>query len=299
MRSPRRFLVTGWFSLESVIATVGDEMGAHVVADWLSDAGHSCEILFAPYLRRGRNWRQVDPRDYDALVFVSGPLTNDDELRAMLEHFNGIRRIAVNVSRVANGLQDCFDAILERDSAKVCRPDLAMAASSRTSPVVGLAYAPPQAEYPSGRHAEARRLIDDWVHERGFAVLPLDMDLLVDQRHEQRPAQVESLVRRCDVVISMRLHAMVMALRCDRPPIAVDAIPGGAKVKRQAELLGWPAAVTIDEVSPERLDRLWDFCSGPQVSDSIAAARTAASRGIDQLRVDLVSQVTSRFPKSP
>lgn len=294
---PRRFLVAGWFSLDSVIATVGDEMGAQVVAGWLRDAGHACDLLFAPYFPRGQAWRRIDPAAYDGLIFVSGPLVQHDELRAMLKHFSTIRRIALNVSQVPDGLEDCFDVLLERDGAVTCRPDLAMAAPPATSPVVGVALAPPQAEYPDGRQAETQQLIEDWVHERGFAVLPLQMDLLVDRRHELRPEQVESLVQRCDVVISMRLHAMIMAFRCARPVIAVDAVPGGAKVKRQADLLGWPAAVTVDELSRERLDRLLDFCSGPDAFAYLTAARQAALTGIDRLRVDFLSdQVLSGEP---
>ena len=32
-----RVLLAGWFGLDEGIATVGDELGAHVVAGWLTD----------------------------------------------------------------------------------------------------------------------------------------------------------------------------------------------------------------------------------------------------------------------
>ena len=284
----RRFLVAGWFSLESVIATVGDEMGAGVVAGWLAEAGHDCDVAYAGYLRRGVCWRTADPSEYDGLVFVSGPLVRHEEMAELLDRFAGIFRMAVNVSRVEDGLEDRFDAVVFRDGAPVDHPDVALMAPREPRPVVAVAYAPAQAEYPSGRHADAHAAIRSWLRDRKLATIPLDMDLFVDHRYEVWPGQVESLVARADVVISMRLHAMVMAIRHDRPVIAVDAIPGGAKVKRQADRLGWPAVVTADELSGARLDELLDFCLGPDARPALTAARQAGLDGVGDVRRDLL-----------
>ena len=47
-------------------------------------------------------------------------------------------------------------------------------------------------------------------------------------------AQVESLLRRLDAVVSSRLHGMVLALKNGVPVVALDPVDGGAKVAAQA-----------------------------------------------------------------
>src|ERR687883_502818 len=59
-----RVLVAGWFSFDEVIATVGDELGADVVARWLTDLDVEHDVAWAPYLERGVDWRDVDPAAY-------------------------------------------------------------------------------------------------------------------------------------------------------------------------------------------------------------------------------------------
>ena len=46
-----RVLLSGWFSFDEVIATVGDELGAGVVAGWLRDGSAS----------RGRAQQGIQP----------------------------------------------------------------------------------------------------------------------------------------------------------------------------------------------------------------------------------------------
>ena len=56
-----RVLVTGWFSFDEVIATIGDQLGADVVVGWLAELGIDHDVAWAPYLGRGANWRELDP----------------------------------------------------------------------------------------------------------------------------------------------------------------------------------------------------------------------------------------------
>jgi hypothetical protein len=98
-----RVLLAGWFSFDEVIATVGDELGADVVARWLTELGVDHDVAWAPYLERGVDWRDVDPAAYTHLVFVSGPLADRPLLRELTETFAGVRRWAVNVSEQLAG----------------------------------------------------------------------------------------------------------------------------------------------------------------------------------------------------
>jgi hypothetical protein len=57
------------------------------------------------------------------------------------------------------------------------------------------------------------------------------------------------LVRRADVVVSMRLHALVLGLEHGRPVVACDPIAGGAKVASKAAALDWPLVVPAEELT--------------------------------------------------
>src|SRR3712207_9511118 len=50
-----RVLLAGWFPFDEVIATVGDELGADVVARWLTDPGVDHDVAWAPYPERARS----------------------------------------------------------------------------------------------------------------------------------------------------------------------------------------------------------------------------------------------------
>src|SRR3712207_8482107 len=57
---------------------------------------------------------------------------------------------------------------------------------------------------------------------------------------------------RSDVVVSMRLHALVLGLKHGRPVVACDPIAGGAKVTSQAAALDWPLVVPAEELTARR-----------------------------------------------
>jgi glycosyltransferase involved in cell wall biosynthesis/SAM-dependent methyltransferase len=63
-----------------------------------------------------------------------------------------------------------------------------------------------------------------------------------------------------DVVITTRLHGMVLALKNGVPVIAIDPEPGGAKIMRQAETIGWPFAYAADAVNDQLLQQAFEYC---------------------------------------
>jgi len=44
------------------------------------------------------------------------------------------------------------------------------------------------------------------------------------------------------------------------PVIAIDPIGGGAKIKRQAETIGWPVVFTADNLNFQKLKSAFDYC---------------------------------------
>ena len=282
-----RALVAGWFSFEEVLATVGDLLGAEVTVGQLQDAGWTCDLALAPYMGRSADsncvdWRAVDPSGYDLVVFTTGPLFDYPLLHALLNRFAGRERWAVNVSVIDESLRSRFDRVVARDAENSTRADLAWTAGGATVPVVGTAFAPPQDEYGPGRHEQVRAAVTDWLHRRQLAAVPLDMDMYAEHRYPRTAAQVTSLIARCDVVVSMRLHAAVLALRAGRPVIAVDAVPGGGKVSRQMRLVDWPNLIAAGDCTPANLDRALRWSRSAAAADRLRISR-------DRARADVAS----------
>src|SRR5207249_3785387 len=71
---------------------------------------------------------------------------------------------------------------------------------------------------------------------------------------------VESLVARMDVILTTRLHGMVLALKNGVPVVAIDPIAGGAKIRRQSETVGWPKIFTADALNDDHLRQAFDSC---------------------------------------
>jgi hypothetical protein len=280
-----RVLVAGWFSFDEVIATIGDERGADVVCGWLDELGVPYDVAWAPYLERGVHWRDVDPADYTHLVFTTGPAGGARRLLVELtDAFAGARRWAVNVSVVDDGVHRLFDEVWERDAPGLHRPDLAVAAPDEPAPLVAVAFAPAQAEY--GERAQAERVrgaIEEWLAARALPWFEVTTDLY-EKPHARRPAQVEELLRRADVVVSMRLHGLVLGLRHGRPVVACDPIAGGAKVSAQAAALGWPLVLAAEEVDAAALDDALTRCLAGELDVAVADARERGTAGVTAAR---------------
>jgi hypothetical protein len=266
--------VAGWFSFDEVIATVGDELGADTVAGWLRDLGICHDVAWAPYLARGVHWRDVDPADYTHLVFVSGPIRDGPLVRELCAAFAACQRWAVNVSVVDETVRTLFDQVRERDGgARVTRCDLAIGAGEPDAPVIAVAFAPVQKEYGERSRAESvRAVIEEWLATRALPWFELPMDLY-DRPHARRPAQVESLVRRADVVVSMRLHGLVLGVKHGRPVIACDPVAGGAKVHCQAQALDWPVVISAEQLTAEALDAALGECLSGELAGRVTRAR--------------------------
>jgi Polysaccharide pyruvyl transferase len=289
-----RALVTGWFSFDEVIATIGDELVADEVCRWLAESGFGYDVAWASYLRRGVDWRAVDPDDYSHLIFASGPLSGHPLLRALTDRFAHSRRIALNVSVVDGAGPDLFHDVLQRDG----RPDPAIAAAVSPRPVVGVAYAPEQDEYADrSRARHVRGLIERWLAERMLPSFEIQMDLF-DGRHPRIPAQVTSLIRKADVVVSMRLHAMVLAVAAGVPVIACDPIAGGAKVTAQASSLDWPLLLPAESVTAVTLDAALADARADWISTALHRSRRAGLGDQSALRARMLAHLGSVSPSA-
>ncbi|EHR60235.1 polysaccharide pyruvyl transferase family protein [Saccharomonospora cyanea] len=259
-----RVLVTGWPSFLHGEATAGDVLSMRRVADALEGAGIGVDTAWSPGLRPGAlHLDDADPERYTHLVFVCGP-AHGEQVEWLHRRYAVCRRIAVGVSVIdpRNPAAAGFHRILARDGLGEAQPDLSYAAHIDTVPVVGIMLAPGQHEYGGRRrHEQVHKTLLNWVTGLDCARVSLDTRLdSTDWRHCATPDQFLSLVARLDVVLTTRMHGLVLALRSGVPAVAVDPVAGGGKVTAQGEALGWPAVIGAEELDTDRLDRWWRWC---------------------------------------
>jgi hypothetical protein len=257
----RRWLVTGWFSFADGEITAGDLACRDVLCLWLAEEGTPFDVVMSPYFEiAGLHLDQVDPARYTDLVFVCGP-AHGSQVDQLLTRFAHCRRLAVNVSLIGD-TAGRFDVVVERDGDGVARPDLSMLRPAAPLPLVGVTLGHPQGEYGGrGRHRIVEAAVGHFLTDARVAVVPFDTRL--DTRDGLLPShtdQVEALIGRLDVVITARMHGLVLALKQGIPALALDPILGGAKVSAQARALGWPAVVPVEELSGARLAGCLRWC---------------------------------------
>ena len=132
--------------------------------------------------------------------------------------------------------------------------------------------------------------IEEWLASRRLPWFELGMDQY-EKPHPRRPAQVEALVARADVVVSMRLHGLVLGPKSGRPVVACDPIAGGVKVTRQAVALDWPVVLPAEDVAADTLDAALTRCLSGGLDGAVAGARVRGVAANRQAREWLASRL--------
>jgi hypothetical protein len=285
-----RALLVGWFSFEGMGATAGDLLAADVARSWLADAGVEVAVAWAPPFSATVEWRHVGPEDIDAVVFVCGPFGNGPPLDELIQHFRGCRLVGLDVTMLEPlETWNPFDLLIERDSSRRANPDLALVGAAEDVPVVGMVLMSEQPEYGErDRHRDVNERLEALVASPGFARVSIDTRLDVPGSLLRTPAEVTSLLARVDVVLTSRLHGLVLALRSGIPVVAVDPVAGGAKITRQAAVLEWPWCFGAD-VPPEQLAEAFSACRSAEGRAAASATRRRALEALDDLREEFVA----------
>ncbi|NEY36565.1 polysaccharide pyruvyl transferase family protein [Streptomyces sp. PRKS01-65] len=260
--------MTGWFSFLDGEATAGDVLALHRVEEALRGTGEAYDVVWSPGFRAGGlHFEDVDPAAYSHLVFVCGPV-HGRQIEELHRRFAHCVRIAVGVSVVDAGSPAVtgFDRVLARDAPGAGpAADLAARAPGLPArPVAGVILTHGQHEYGARRrHERVAAAVTGWLAGKDCARLELETRLDAhDWRLCATPAQLESVLARLDLVVTDRLHGLVLALRAGTPALAVDPVEGGAKVTAQARACGWPALLAAEDVDPAGLERWWQWCLG-------------------------------------
>jgi len=107
-------------------------------------------------------------------------------------------------------------------------------------------------------------------------------------RGEYRPGEISGIIRRCDFVLGMRVHSLILAIRNSVPCAALAYAPKVWSLMREAELED--LTLDIREVSPEGLFSLMDgiFRERGRVRERLeAVARRMAERAPTAARLAL------------
>jgi glycosyltransferase involved in cell wall biosynthesis/peptidoglycan/xylan/chitin deacetylase (PgdA/CDA1 family) len=292
---PMRILVTGWFSFEDGHATAGDLLACDLVREWLEAAGCPYDVALVPPLGVGVDWRSVDPECYSHVVFVCGPFGDGPNESRLLNRFARCRLVGLNLSMLVPLDQwNPFDLLLERDSSAHARPDITFLSRARRVPVVGVILVEP---HEGALDQVANAAINRLIQSREMVTVPIDTRLDTNSTGLRSAAQVETLIARMDLVITTRLHGLVLALKNGVPAVAIDPIPGGFKIERQAHTVGWPVVLPVDGLTNERLEEAFAYCLTEEARTTAGECYRRAVRTVEAVKHELISFV--REPVSP
>jgi hypothetical protein len=293
-----RVLIVGWPSFLHGEATAGDVLAMETARATLSDAGFGCDLAWSPVFRPGgRTLEDSPPEDYTHLVFACGPV-HGWQVEQLHDRYRDCYRVAVGVSVIdaADPAASGFHRVLARDAPGTAgRLDLAAAVPVPAVPVAAVILAGAQPEYAArDRHSPLTDELGGWLATLDCARVIVDTRLAHgDWRSPATAAQVEAVIARTDVVVTTRLHGLVLALKQGVPALAVDPVAGGAKVAAQAAGWGWPVLLPRSGspvLDRDELDRLWSWCRSAE-----GRARASSALGAwdtPPLTADLLSILT-------
>ncbi|MEO5579028.1 MAG: polysaccharide pyruvyl transferase family protein [Gemmatimonadaceae bacterium] len=287
-----RTLVAGWFSFEGMGATAGDLMVRDLVCEWLESAGRPYDVALAYPFTGGKDWRAVDSGAYSHVIFACGPFGNGEPVTEFLARFADATLVGVNLTMLQQLDEwNPFDLLLERDSSAAARPDLAFLSRTNCAPVVGIVRMHEQPEYGArDLHIRANDAMNRLIAGREMAAVTIDTRLdEVNAAGLRTPGEIESLIARMDVVVTARLHGLVLALKNGVPAVAIDSVGGGAKIIRQARALGWPVVLTADTMTDVSLRQAFERCLSPEVKSLAADVRDRARTVLGPVRKEFLA----------
>jgi hypothetical protein len=257
-----KVLVSGWFSFEKMGTTAGDLIVCGLVCSWLRKAGINFEVAAKRQFYNGIDWEKADPSIYSHVIFACGPFGNGWPITEFINHFKNCKFIGLNLSMLqALNQWDPFELLIERDSNLRTNADIAFGAELQKVPIVGIIRAHKQKEYGElSRHELANSAIDELIASREMATINIDTAVEDNKYGLKTPREIESLIARTDVVITTRLHGLVLSLKNGIPAVAIDPIAGGAKITRQAIAINWPYHFKVNEIDSSQLMNAFDAC---------------------------------------
>jgi hypothetical protein len=290
----KKTLVAGWFSFEDMGASAGDLIARDLACDWLKHAGHIYDIAVVPPFTGGVDWRTVNPQDYSHVVFVCGPFGNGKPITDFLNYFSNCHLVGLNLTMLESlESWNPFELLWERDSNVISRPDITFLSTRPHVPVVGLVLIDTQPEYKRRNSLHnANEALRRLISLRKVAIVPIDTRLDVNKTGLRTAAEVESIIAHMDLVLTTRLHGIVLSLKNGVPVLAIDSVIGGGKVKRQADTIGWPCIFPVEEITDEKLQKAFEYCLTAEARRLAKECGDSARRKVTEIRDQFIASLS-------
>lgn len=291
-----RVLVAGWFSFPDGHATAGDLLARDLACEWLKSAGYEFDIAVAPPFQGGINLFEASPEIYSHAVFVCGPFEKKALEAQFLGRFANSYVIGLDLTMITPLDEwNPFDALFERDSSVTAHPDIVFLSRTVPVPVVGVCLVEP---YEGAITDVANAAINRLIASRKISVVQIDTRLDQNSTGLRSPSEIESLLAHMDVVVTTRLHGLVLALKNGVPAIAIDPEAGGAKIKRQAETIGWTQVFTADGVSDEALQKAFDYSLTEEARARAIECSKRAAKMVEEIRCEFITTLSNSITLS-
>lgn len=290
-----RALIAGHFSLPGGRATFGDVEAMETVCAWLEQAGIPYDVASnGEDGVTGPRLLDLAPAKYSIFIFVCGPWYPRKKIHALLlQQFSHCLKIGVNLT-VAEAGNAGFDALLARDNPQEHRADLAFARQPERLPVVGVLLVERQAAYGSKqRHLYVKKVFEEYLSTRKVVPLHFDTVIFENKVGLKSSADFESLLSKVDVLITNRLHGLVLGLKNNVPVVAVDSVAGGGKVTAQAKALGWPVLIPAEELSVETLGETVQKCLSQDMRPLLENVHRQTEISLAQTKTEFMSILPS------
>jgi hypothetical protein len=238
--------------------------------------------------------QRVDARAYSRVVFVCGPFQQGTLEAILLRRFKHCSLIGLNLSMAVPLDQwNPFDLLIERDSSVRCQPDMVFLSRQALVPVIGVCLVEP---HDGARDQVANDAIARLVRSRDIVVVKIDTRLDENSTALRTAHEVESLIARMDTVITTRLHGTVLALKNGVPVVAIDPIPGGAKIRRQAQTIGWPVVFNVDALTDVALREALSYCLTEGARAKARECAERAAKTVESIRDAFVAAMKDPRP---
>ena len=290
-RRQQKNVILWWGSFHSKgNATIGDAHAVENLSRGLLAAGFEHCIVskvnypFAgvPIVQRPRHLQAP----IETLIFVCGPLLPHPLLDSLLDTHRTARKFAVGVSVVSNEMEIArkFDRILARDGTADATFDLAPAGFAGTPmpPATGpdaplaLCFVGMQTYHGQGRVSHdkiAQELLIRGADQTGLPISHIDTVLYGANGNA---AGILKSFNRAQIVATTRLHGSLYSLMHGRPVVAVDQIPGKAKVSEVLAKIKWPLALGIESADQQAVDNALATARSPGIRTQVERARNEA-----------------------
>jgi len=282
----KRAIIVGHFSFPGSRGTFGDIEASEIVCDWLEES--NIEFDVASNLEDGVNGVDIsliDEKKYGIFIFVCGPWYSDGRIQStLLKKFSHCLKIGVNLTTFEEGLSG-FDYLLSRDNFQEKNADIAFAKVVNKIPVVGIVLVDRQKKYGiKQRHLYIRYVITEYFKKGDLAPIWLDTNANLNIMNISNKNQFESIVSRTDLVVTNRLHGVVLSLKNAIPVIAIDPVEGGGKVTAQVKALGWPILISAEEFTEEKLHQTINYCLSNNLQEALIKSQQQAFQSIEDTK---------------